>query len=272
MNAELQQSYERLQEEGQRLAGGLDDLPQRAAVYHHVFHHSRQNHTFPVIAAHGALWAKGYFQAGLRLSRLLSCQYVWNRATQRRQLQALDTFADQFRDINRRVCVDTYANYHFTAKHGEHPGAAHFIPLSLLEPLNMLHAARRAGRVLTTEEQRRVFAAHFLHEQEHVVGPTLERAVSDFSWPLVKFVALKPFVRFRYFPRGQALWFRNFACREERIEHGLRAFEFAAAAGWDHVQETLREYAVMPRTFFSEPAEYFSGLRETILGGQPLLS
>ena len=66
----LQSHYDRLQREATLLAGGLTDLSQRAAVYRHLFLASGGNHAFPLIAAHGALWAGGYFRFGMRLGQL----------------------------------------------------------------------------------------------------------------------------------------------------------------------------------------------------------
>lgn len=71
-----QQAMERrfcaFQAEAKVLAGGLTDLAQRAMVYHHLYRVSNGNHVFPLIAAHGALWAGGYFRYGLRLGRIIS--------------------------------------------------------------------------------------------------------------------------------------------------------------------------------------------------------
>ena len=53
---ELRAEYERFLHEGTRLAGGLTDLAQRAAVYHHVFFDSNRNHVFPLIAYLGHTW------------------------------------------------------------------------------------------------------------------------------------------------------------------------------------------------------------------------
>jgi hypothetical protein len=100
-----------LELEATKLAGGLLDLAQRASVYRHLFLASGRNHAFPLIAAHGALWAGGYFPFGMKLGRLLSWQYAL-RPTRRRELLAqLHEFADVFRDVNRRVCIDTYKNF-----------------------------------------------------------------------------------------------------------------------------------------------------------------
>jgi hypothetical protein len=90
-----------------------------------------------------------------------------------KQLAAVETFANVLRDINRRVCADTYASYHFTAIHGERSGAEKIIDPPLLESLNRVHVARLAGKELAGEEKLGVFQAHFLNEQENVVGPSI---------------------------------------------------------------------------------------------------
>lgn len=260
----LREDYDQLQREAVQLAGGLTDLSQRATVYRHLFLTSNGNHTFPLIAAHGALWAGGYFRFGLKLGSILSWQYIGQRDMRRNQLRRLAAFADVFRDINRRVCIDSYVNFHFTRRHGLDPHAVDFVPFDLLEPLNRMHAASNAGRNLTDSEKRDVFVAHFLHEQANVVGPTLADAVAEFDWPLAKAIALRPLVRFSYFPGQLRLWFRDFASREERIEKGLTAFNVAANVGWANVDAALRRYQVLPEAFFAAPAVYFNELRATM--------
>lgn len=76
MNAhELQAEFARLHEMGVRLAGPIFQVARRASVYRQLYLHSGRNHVFPLIAAHGALWASGYFAFGLRLAQALSWQY-----------------------------------------------------------------------------------------------------------------------------------------------------------------------------------------------------
>jgi hypothetical protein len=261
----LQSHYARLQREATLLAGGLTDLSQRAAVYRHLFLASGGNHAFPLIAAHGALWAGGYFRFGMRLGRMFAWQYVGRPAHRELQMQRLAAFADAFRDVNRRVCIDTYVNFYFSERYGHHPDAAELVPPVLLDAVNRLHAARRTGRTLSDPEKQAIFEAHFRHEQAHVVGPALEDAVAVFDWPLVRAIALRPPVRFAYFSAGGRLWFRNFASRDERIEKGLAAFRLAARAGWSSVDAALRHYHVLPDAFFAAPANWFAELRTAIL-------
>lgn len=81
--------YQELRTEAEKLAGGLQDLSKRATIYRQIFLASGGNHTFPLIAAHGALWAGGYFRFGLGLGSALSWQYLFEPKLRRRQLEKL---------------------------------------------------------------------------------------------------------------------------------------------------------------------------------------
>lgn len=261
----LQNAHRDLQAEGTTLAGGLSDLSQRATVYHHIYRASGGNHVFPLIAAHGALWAGGYFRFGLKLGKALSWQFAWNPRLRRKRLEQLNQFADAFRNVNRQVCVDTYVCFHLTARFGDHPEISRYVPANLLDAYRLLHKARRDHYTLTDAERKTVFEAHFRHEQRTIVGETVKQAVEDFDWPLVRFLALRPPVRFAYFSGGRPLWFKNFADQDERIAHGFAAFERGASAGWNHVEQTLADYKTLPAAFFAGPAEYFQTLRRHLL-------
>lgn len=261
----LQRAYDELTEEGTRLAGSLRQLAQRASVYHHLYRASGGNHAFPLIAAHGALWAGGYFRFGMRLGSLLAWQHGFDLEKRQRLLTDLEAFADAFREVNRLVCVDTYRNFYFTARFGHHPDATEFVRPSIVDELNRLHAAREAGRTYRETEKHALFRAHFLNEQETVVGPRIAAAVAALDWPLLKAIALRPVIRFAYFPAATRLWFRNFASTDERIRQGERAFQIGSAAGWRHVEQSLGRYAVLPEMVLANPYRYFAGLREEVL-------
>ena len=259
--------YAQLRNDAERLAGGLNDLAQRAAVYHHLFEHSAGNHAFPLIAAHGAMWASGYFRLGMRLGWWWSWRYAATPTQRRHRLRQLAAFADDFRDINRRVCVETYTTYHYTARFGDHPDAEALVPGALLDQLNRCHAARRSGRPLSTQQKRALFCAFFLYEQEAIVGPAVDAAAARFDWTSMKWLALRPLIRFSYFPFPVRLVFRDFASTQERIEKGFRAFDLAARVGWRRVEESMRDYRVLPDAFFAGSAEHFADLRHTVLSG-----
>jgi hypothetical protein len=266
----LSAAYAAIHAEATVLAGGLTDLPQRATVYHHLYQTSQGQHVFPLIAAHGALWAGRYFRFALGLGRVLAWQTPRNRRWRLERLTALEGFANAFRDINRRVCVDTYTNWHFTARFGQEPGVTELVPGDLLTALRQMHTAMAEGRTLTDAEKRAVFEAHFLHEQEHVVGPAITRAVAEFDWPLVRGIALRPWIRFAYFPRFRSFIFRDFSKKTERIEKGLRAFDWAAEVGWRHVEEQLADYRTLPVEFFRDTAGYFGRMRRATLAAAAL--
>lgn len=262
---ELLRAHEELRTEGTRLAGSLSDLAQRATFYHHLFEHSHGNHVFPLIAAHGALWAKGYFAFGMMLGDWVNWTSL-SRATRLKRITALRVFADAFREINRRVCVDTYTSYHFTRIYGDHPLADRFVEPQLLVALNRMHAARRVRQELPDDQKRDIFQRFFRNEQEYVVGPSVQEAVARFDWPLIKFVALKPVIRFAYFPARKRLRFSDFSDQKQRITQGLQAFDWAAEMGWDGVVAALGEYGILPREFFAGSAEHFEMMRTGILG------
>lgn len=101
----------RLRAEATALAGRTGDLVQRASVYHHLFADSGGNHSFPLLAAHGALWASGYFRAGVRFGSLVARIRRVLGDDADALMRELTAFAEAFRDINRRVCVETFFIY-----------------------------------------------------------------------------------------------------------------------------------------------------------------
>ena len=119
----LQDRYDAIKAEATLLAGGLLDIPRRALVLYNLYLDSGRNHHFSLIATHGALWASGYFESGGSLGRLIARRYFYNPDEKAYRLGLLRQFAEDFRQVNRQVCIDTYANYHFTRRFGREPGA-----------------------------------------------------------------------------------------------------------------------------------------------------
>ena len=128
-----------------------------------------------------------------------------------------------------------------------------------------MHTVTGSGRSLTEDEKRTVFETHFRNEQKHVVGPTIGEAVEKFDWPIVRAIALRPEIRFAYFPSGTSIRFSNFAAQDQRITNGLRAFAIASQVGWDQVDNTVKRYQVLPGSYFETPSTYFDEFRSTIL-------
>jgi len=268
----LHQRYAALKGEADVLAGGILEIPRRVLILLDLFHHSGGNHTFPLMAAHGALWAFGYFESGGSLGRLIAKRYFYNTRERIYRLGLLHRFAEDFRRVNRQVCIDTWANYRFAETCGQLPGAEDVVPASLLAALNRVHAARTAGQELSTVARREVFEQSFHCEQEVTVAPGVQAAVSAFDCRIMQFLCLHPLVRFAYFPPCRHLLFRNFAEKQERISKGMRAWEFAAQAGWPHVEQSLALYGVMSVDQLAEPARQLADLRQRIVQQAGIIS
>lgn len=255
MNASDEHEVRDLRRQATALAGRPVDLVQRASVYHHLYTHSGGNHVFPLLAAHGALWASGYFRRGLArgavATRVLSLFGVNGAA----RLAQLETLAETFRDINRRVCVETWFIYHLTARDHLAAAAQALVPPELTALMARCHAARRTGRTLSPQERRALFTGFFRWEQAEIVGPAVKEAFTAFDWPLAKRIALRPRVAFAYLPAP--LPFRSFADTAERIDKGLAAFDGGEAVGWAGVERSLSAYGIMPAAFTHDPAEHF---------------
>lgn len=264
----LASDYRRIHQEASVLAGRLTDLVQRAAVYHHLYEDSGGRNVFPLIAAHGALWGSGYFALGMRVGTLLSAQYLLQPAVRRDKLRQLHAFADAFRDINRRVCIEAYCAYHFSKRHGLAPGAANHVQPRLLAALNQCHRAQAEQRPLPAEQRRALFEAFFLWEQEFIVGPAVEQALMALDWPLIRHVALRPRIEFAYFASSREMQFADFASTAERIEKGLRAYALAEQVGLAQVERALRRYNILPSAFFKGSAAYFQAMRQRLQSPQ----
>jgi hypothetical protein len=256
----LKSIYEQTKAEMAERVGGLGDIPRRAALLHGAFADSGGNHTFPLIAAHGALWAYSFFEVGGSLGRFIARRYFYNARERAYRLGLLQTFAEDFRRVNRQVCIDTLTNYHFAREHGHEPEAGQVVPPELLRALNHVHEARAAGRALGEDDKREVFRTSFYWEQELTVAPGVKEAVDRFQCRVMHFLCLHPVVRFAYFPRWRYLLFFNFADTSERIARGLQAYDHARRGGWTRVVETMKVYGVMPPGFFRDPAGHVQSL------------
>ena len=260
----VRSEYNELRKIGYSLAGGLNDLSQRAAVYYHLYEDSGERNIFPLMAAHGALWAKGYFQKGMRAGKVLSLQYAYSPKHLIEKYRFLKDFADSFRDINRRVCAEAYCAYHFTKKYGQTKFAEQTIPQKLLAALNHCHYSQSVNAPLNNTERRELFEAFFLWEQETIVSPSVEKAVELFKWPSVKWLAMKPKIEFAYFGKGVGFQFNDFSLKAERIEKGFKAYELAEKVGYKAVEQAIAYYKIMPKSFLRNTSFYFLNVYESV--------
>ena len=208
------------------------------------------------MALHGALWAYAFYERRGTVSRTISYRYFYDRDERARRSYMLFEFSQGFKEANRSVFVDTFANYVFTKRHGERPGAEAMLAPELLEALNRVHHAARAGRRLPPAERAHVFEQALLFEQERTVGPKVREEVAKFDCPILTAIVLRPIVRFTYFPRTTYLVFRNFGDTEERIEKAVRSYDLAERAGWGRVGDMIRLQGVLPPRFFGDSGAY----------------
>lgn len=253
--------FSALQEKGRILAGELGDLVQRASVYHHMYQDSNGRNVFPLIAAHGALWASGYFKKGILAGRLLSIQFVVEPSKRKQMMLSLYDFADKFREINRQVSAEAYALYHYTKSNTD---VSRLDLKYSYKPdfLELLYKCHRDS-LFTEHNRRELFFEFFSWEQENIVAPLVDAAYNGFNWNLVKRLALRPNVDFAYFGEKN-LKFSDFSSKEERIGKGLKAYSRAEEVGLTEVENSLYQYGILPSKFFDNPAEFHVQLCEAL--------
>ncbi|PWF48416.1 hypothetical protein [Massilia glaciei] len=253
-------SYELLRKKGYALAGELGDLRRRACVYHHLYADSGKRSVFPLIAAHGALWACGYFKKGMLGGRVISLRYLLSPGARRAKLQAIADFADKFRDINRRVCAEAYAIYHYTKLHGGDGYIRGVIGDAFADILCACHESNQRDSHFSREQRKTLFMAFLCWEQEHIVAPAVARAFDAFDNGLIKYLARRPTIAFAYFGSDFRLRFKDFSSHDERIERGLQAYRRAEDVGFVRVERALGHYKLMPADFHLDPDSSFQAI------------
>ena len=244
------------------LAGAPDDIARRVMVHHTLYRDSAGNHAFPLVALHGALWAAGFFETTGKLGDALRLRYIYSRSERTFRMAMLGGFAEGFKTVNRQVFIDTFTNYHYTKRYGSDTRAAGAMHPDLFEALNTMHTATRDHEGLSSERRRALFELALQHEQEVTVAPGVLSEVAKFDCPVLRFLCLRPVVRFAYFPGSTILVFRNFADKTERIAKAMRSYDIAAKLGWPDVEWAVRESKILPASYFEDPRRYVAGLVE----------
>ncbi|MBK6464214.1 MAG: hypothetical protein IPF92_24920 [Myxococcales bacterium] len=251
MSDRLRAAYDALKARARARAGRPGDIAQRVMEHHAIYQDSRGNHAFPLIALHGALWGYNFFETTGKLGEIISYRYFLDAEEKATRHAMLNAFAEGFKAVNREVFIDTYTNWYFTREHGRERGAEALVNGALLEALNEAHAARAAGRELDLTRKRHLFVQALHFEQELTVAPGIARELAKFDCPILRALCMKPLVRFEYFPFWRTFSFSDFSNKEERVERALESFDLAAEQGWEAVRESMRDYGVLPDTFFA---------------------
>ena len=263
--SDLRERYAVLRAEATALAGEPADIRQRAAFLHQIYEDSGGNHAFAEIAAHGALWAYGFFETTGTLGRVISYRYALNRAEMGRRHAMLQGFADGFKQANRSVFIDTWSQFRLTADLDDPTDAADLVTADLADALGAIHEARRSGRVLDADVRKELFQRVLRREQTVTVGPKVDEEFAKFDCPILRACVMRPPVRFSYFPKWTWFWFRNFQDTEERVRRAHRCFDLAEQVGWPTVFDSMRRYQVLPAEFFADPPGYARSLRGRLL-------
>lgn len=234
----LRSEYEKIHAKAELISGQSEDAVKRAILYYSVYLASEGNFMFPLIATHGSLWGVSHT---LRIERGLQVlRPVGLGGRVQRWLECIDSI----RDINRRVFVEIYSTFYFTRFFGRVPGVDAIIKPDILALYNRVHVAIETKKPLTLEGRREVYFDIFVHEQHDIVDPGLQDATKAAQNPvLVKLFSLvRP--RFKYFPKGERLFFTDFTCVDQRNREGLRALAFAEQVGPERVLEAILEYPI----------------------------
>lgn len=239
-------AYAAMRKEGYLAAGELGDLNRRASVYRQMYLDSGKRSVFPLIAAHGALWASGYFRQGHLGGLVLSLGYLLTPGRRRAKLVSLAQFADRFRDINRRVCAESYAIYHYTKRYGGDDFIRDVIGDAFADSLCECHASNRNNTLYGPALREKLFLAFFNWEQEQIVSPAVSAAFDEFDWGIVKYLARRTVLTFTYLGKNAGIRFNDFSSAEERLERGLQVYRRAEDMGLDDVERALDRYKRIP--------------------------
>ncbi|NHZ77812.1 hypothetical protein F2P44_00630 [Massilia sp. CCM 8695] len=232
-------AYENFRSEGYALAGQAHDLQRRVRLYQRVYRDSGKRLTFALIAAHGTLWASGYFKLGTLGARIASLPWLCIPGMRAQKLAAFTGFLDQFRSINRQVCAESYAIFYYTRQHGGSAFIRSVIGDRFTDLMVECHASCEAGTEYPRHKREALFHALIDWEQEHIVVPGVEKAFAGFDWPLIAWVARRPVIRFAYFGKHDRLRFNDFARKDERLAAGMHACRLAEDLGLQAVEDAL---------------------------------
>jgi hypothetical protein len=240
------EAYDNLRTIGALIAGEPGDLVRRASVYREMYLESGERNVFPLIAAHGSLWAVGFFKKGDLGAKLLSLPYLLIPGSRNEKLRSVAAFAERFKDINRRICAEAYAIYHYTKYYGDDAFIRSEIGDDFADVLCACHRSIDANTEFTRLMRERLFNAFLNWEQTFIVAPALVEAFADLRWGVIVHLAMKLKVDMLYLGRRFPLRFENFASKAERINRGMQAYRRAEEVGLEKALDSLGDYKLMP--------------------------
>lgn len=235
----LSAAYSSIQKQATTLSGRPQDIAQRVQHLKQMYVDSKGKYAFPLVAAHGAKFAKNLFGVTKTASDLFSLITLMSSSEQLNKVNQLNEMTSQFstrlENVNRFVFIDTYTNYYFSKLYGQQPGADQFVPERLLKLLNQMHQSTKYDQA----DQRALFQEALLHEQKTRVSPMVSQVCESYSEKWLLKLILKPIVRFSYFPKSVYFQFSDFSNEAERIHYALKSYDVAVQVGWKKVFNSL---------------------------------
>lgn len=252
--------YEIISNDAVRLGGRFSDMPQRAAVYHHLYVMSGGNFAFPLIAAHETLWARWFLFLAKIGAHFLAVFDFSCKMSRRNKMKAYHKYVNIFKKNNRDIMTQSYRVFHFTRLYGDHKFVCVTMPARLRKSFLQCHKLSLSGQKMSHTAQRHFFADFVRWQQVNISGPDFTDAYEEFDWPLAKRFCARPWVRFSYFGFGRFHRYKNYCDTEERIQKALKAFDWAAKKSWDFVENDLTSNPFFPREFTFDANTYFADL------------
>ena len=163
-------------------------------------------------------------------------------------MSAYTAYVRDIKEINRQVMIEAYTSLYLYRSCGDAACAELNFSERLSLQFRQRYGAASADFEPSPAADRDFYETFFRWEQQKVVGPAVDDALSKFNWPFMNALSRRPWVWFSYFRIGRALIFRDFADKEERVAKGLSAFDWAAAKGWDVIERNCTKNPFLPRT------------------------
>lgn len=238
-------STTRAAEHGTRGVGGYSSLCD-------LYRQSSGNHVYPLLAAHTMRWCDGFFAVEGHLGTVLHYRYCYDEHERAHRLTMLHGFSEALRECHSRICTRSRADYHRTRHGAADPleGAAAPIgsdgppmPAALVAALALLHAATDAGTALGQEAKRDLFLQCWRFEMDAVVCAVVRAQADRIECPVVRALVLQPLLRLAYFPANSSIAYRDFSDPVEHLARAARAYDLAAARGWEGVEEAMEPFA-----------------------------
>lgn len=264
LETRLENGYRRIREEANRLAGKPDNIVNRSVLMHSLYQDSKKNFTFAELAAHGGLWFNFLFDyhnsttakiISFLASPIPSLKRKWNT-----KLRAL---CETLQKGNQLIFVESFSAYFFSKLFGKEPGASRFVAAPLLNELNDIHDAAKAGIPLSEEKKKQAFLECF-HWEQKLADPIIKEAYDAFDIPVFKQVAINPIVHMSFIPKYRAVFYRNFTNIEERLVKGKKIYDIAVSKGWAYITQSLKRYRECPKDLELQSQRYQRELSETM--------